>query len=79
MARPLPKQNAVIETTEAQIAVHWREEEYYYPSTKFVGQANLTDPNISERFSEKNFPGMLPGVRRSVELGPVLAHHPRHQ
>ena len=56
MARPLPKQNAVIETSEAQIAVHWREEEYYYPSAKFVGQANLTDPDINERFSEKNFP-----------------------
>ena len=46
----------VIETTEAQIAVHWREEEYYYPSAKFIGQANLTDPSIIERFSEKNFP-----------------------
>src|SRR5271157_5038423 len=55
MADIRPKQN-VIETTEAQIAVHWREEEYYYPSAKFVGQANLTDPSIIERFSEKNFP-----------------------
>src|SRR5271155_4592612 len=45
-----------VETSEAQIAVHWREEEYYYPSAKFVGQANLTDPTIIERFSEKNFP-----------------------
>jgi acetyl-CoA synthetase len=45
-----------VETDEAQIAVHWREEEYFYPSAKFVGQANLTDPEIDERFSEKNFP-----------------------
>ena len=45
----------VIETTEAQIAVHWREEEYYYPSSKFIGQANLTDPDILNRFSEDNF------------------------
>jgi acetyl-CoA synthetase len=44
------------ETSEAQIAVHWREEEYYYPTAAFVGQANLTDPGIHERFSEKNFP-----------------------
>jgi acetyl-CoA synthetase len=44
------------ETSEAQIAVHWREEEYYYPPATFVGQANLADPNINERFSEKNFP-----------------------
>ena len=44
------------EANEAQIAVHWREEEYYYPSAKFIGQANLFDPAIHERFSEKNFP-----------------------
>ena len=56
MAQILEKQNTVIETTQAQIAVHWREEEYYYPSAKFVGQANLTDPGVMERFSEKNFP-----------------------
>ena len=31
------------EANEAQIAVHWREEEYYYPSAKFIGQANLFD------------------------------------
>jgi acetyl-CoA synthetase len=44
------------ELTEAQIAVHWKEEQYYYPSAKFTGQANLTDPAVNERFSEKNFP-----------------------
>jgi acetyl-CoA synthetase len=42
--------------SEAQIAVHWKEEEYYYPSAKFVGQANLADPSIEERFSVENFP-----------------------
>ncbi len=46
----------VEETTEAQIAVHWGEEDYYYPSPKFIGQANVTDPDIYERFSLKNFP-----------------------
>src|ERR1700690_2972298 len=46
----------VIETTEAQIAVHWREEEYYYPSSKFIGQANLSDPDVLNRFSEEKFP-----------------------
>ena len=45
-----------LEANESQIAVHWREEEYYYPSPKFTGQANLTDPAVHERFSEKNFP-----------------------
>jgi acetyl-CoA synthetase len=46
----------VVETTEAQIAVHWKEEDYYYPSPKFIGQANLTDPAIYDRFSLENFP-----------------------
>jgi acetyl-CoA synthetase len=44
------------ETSEAEIAVHWKEEGYYYPPAQFIGQANLTDPSIMERFSEKNFP-----------------------
>jgi acetyl-CoA synthetase len=55
MAEILQKQR-VTETSEAQIAVHWREEEYYYPSPTFIGQANLTDPNIVQRFREENFP-----------------------
>src|SRR5208283_2430830 len=56
MADILQKKTVVTETTEAQIAVHWREEEYYYPSSKFIGQANLSDPDVIERFSEKNYP-----------------------
>jgi len=46
----------VIETSEAQIAVHWKEEDYYYPSPKFIGQANMTDPSVYEKFSLDNFP-----------------------
>jgi acetyl-CoA synthetase len=42
--------------TEAQIAVHWREEEYYQAPAKFIGQANAADPSILERFAENNFP-----------------------
>lgn len=42
--------------SETQIAVHWREEEYFQPSPKFIGQANASDPRIFERFSEKYFP-----------------------
>jgi acetyl-CoA synthetase len=45
-----------IQTSEAQIAVHWKEEEYILPPVRFVGQANLADPAVVERFSEKNFP-----------------------
>ncbi len=42
--------------SEAQIAVHWREEEYYYPSARFIAQANVADPQVYERFSEEHFP-----------------------
>ncbi|MDY6820316.1 MAG: acetate--CoA ligase [Deferribacterota bacterium] len=45
-----------IEVSETQVAVHWKEEEYVYPPAKFIGQANMTDPNIKERFKEENFP-----------------------
>jgi acetyl-CoA synthetase len=44
------------EVSESQIAVHWREEEYYYPAAKFIGQANAADPAIFGRFSEERFP-----------------------
>ncbi len=42
--------------SEAQIAVHWREEEYFEPPASFVAQANASDPAIFERFSEEHFP-----------------------
>jgi len=42
--------------SEAQIAVHWREEEYYPPSARFIAQANAADPDILERFGEEKFP-----------------------
>ena len=47
---------AVTEVTEAEIAVHWKEEEYYYPPAKFIGQANLPDPAVNQRFSLDRFP-----------------------
>jgi len=46
----------VIETSEAQIAVHWKEEGYYHPSTDFIAQANMTDESVYDRFSLDNFP-----------------------
>jgi acetyl-CoA synthetase len=45
-----PKEN------EAQIAVHWKEEALFHPSPKFIGQANLNDPDFVSRFDEKHFP-----------------------
>ena len=45
-----------MEISESQIAVYWHEEGYYSPPPKFIGQANVTDASIYERFSLKNFP-----------------------
>src|SRR5437870_7196676 len=45
-----------VELSEAQIAVHWREEDHYHPPAKFIGQANASDPGILERFGEERFP-----------------------
>lgn len=50
-----------LQVPESQIAVHWREEEYYSPPPKFIGQANAADPEILERFSEKYFPECFRG------------------
>src|SRR6266404_5109228 len=52
-AQPKP---VVPKDNEAQIAVHWKEEECFLPSPKFIGQANLNDPDFVKRFSEENFP-----------------------
>ena len=45
-----------VQVNEAEIAVHWREEDYFAPPPKFIGQANASDPGIRERFREENFP-----------------------
>lgn len=46
----------IVETSEAEIAVHWGEEEYFHPSTEFIAQANMADPAVFDRFSLENFP-----------------------
>jgi acetyl-CoA synthetase len=45
-----------LKLTEAQIAVHWQEEQKFSPPKSFVAQANMTDPSIFDRFSLDNFP-----------------------
>jgi len=45
-----------VKTSASEIAVHWKEEDYYNPSTKFIAQANLTDEGVYDRFSLDNFP-----------------------
>jgi acetyl-CoA synthetase len=49
-------ENPEQEVSESQIAVHWREEEYYPPPEAFVRQANANDPAILARFTEDKFP-----------------------
>jgi acetyl-CoA synthetase len=44
------------QVSESQIAVHWREEEYFPPPPAFVQQANASDPAILDRFTEDKFP-----------------------
>src|SRR5215218_3509078 len=44
------------EYSETEIAVHWREEDYYPPPEGFKAQANANDESILERFSEDHFP-----------------------
>jgi len=44
------------QVSESQIAVHWREEEYFPPPESFVRQANASDPAILQRFAEDKFP-----------------------
>ena len=52
----MPEDKSGENVTEAQIAVHWKEEETYDPPVSFIAQANVTDPGILERFGEANFP-----------------------
>ncbi len=49
-----PRERA--EVSEAEVAVHWKEEGYFYPPRDFIAQANMTDEKIYERFSLDHFP-----------------------
>jgi hypothetical protein len=56
---PFPKQGKQGKEpgqNEAQIAVHWKEEDLFFPSEKFIAQANLNDPAFVAQFDEANFP-----------------------
>ncbi|WAC04998.1 MAG: acetate--CoA ligase [Methanoregula sp.] len=46
----------VTETSEVEIAVHWKEEGYYYPSAQFIAQANMTDETVFDRFGLDKVP-----------------------
>ncbi len=42
--------------SEAEIASHWKEEELIHPSPAFIGQANMSDPAVFDRFTPDKFP-----------------------
>ena len=44
------------EASEAEIAVHWKEEGYFPPPANFIAQANMTDPDVFKRFALENIP-----------------------
>ena len=67
------------EVSEAQIAVHWKEEEYYQPSEAFKAQANLRDPRIFERFGLDKFPDCFKTYADMLTWFGAVSHGPRHQ
>jgi acetyl-CoA synthetase len=59
MAKKMAKKTRAAEQaefSEAQIAVHWKEEGYFKPPKQFVEQANMKDKEVRKRFGLKNFP-----------------------
>src|SRR5215469_1494174 len=49
-------QDKTAEVSEAEIAVHWQEEDYIRPPKTFSAQANLKDAAVFDRFSLDRFP-----------------------
>ena len=41
---------------ESKIDVHWKEESMVMAPKSFIQQANMSDPDVYERFGERNFP-----------------------
>ncbi len=79
--KPAPAEDESAEdaASEAQIAVHWREEEYFEPPAAFVAQANANDPAILERFGVEHFPDSLRRVRRHADVGSEVGHAAGHE
>src|SRR5439155_86283 len=51
------RESSYSESSEAQIAVHWQEENYFSAPKDFTAQANLTDKGVFKRFALEKFPG----------------------
>ena len=52
-----------LRVSEAQIALHWQEENKFPPAPSFTAQANMTHPEIYQRFSQENFPDMYVSLK----------------
>ena len=72
-------QDKTTEVSEAEIAVHWQEEDYVKPPAKFVAQANLTDKTVFERFSLDNFPDCFKEYADLLDWTKDLGPHARHE
>ena len=71
-------ENPESQVSESQIAVHWREEEYYPPpALRRAGQRERTRPS-STGSARSKFPDCFTRVRRPADLGQALAHHAGH-
>jgi acetyl-CoA synthetase len=44
------------DASDAEISVHWKEEEMIAPSPAFIAQANMTDPGMYDRMALENVP-----------------------
>ena len=71
--------SAPAETTEAQIAVHWKEEEYIRPSPPVHRAGQPDRPRGQRAVRGEELPGVLRGIRRPARLGPALAHDAGHE
>ena len=74
----MPIEQGAARENEAQIAVHWKEEDYVLPSPKFVAQANLTD-RCGERFIREHFPDCFKEYADLLDWYQDLGHHARHK
>ena len=62
-------------TDEAQIAVHWKEEDWLRPPASFIAQANLVDRAFVESFGEEKFPECFRHYADLLDWEQLLAHN----
>ena len=63
------KEKEIVETSEAEIAVHWGEESLYYPSTQFIAAW------VTFRIALKNMPIFSNGMNTGPKSW-IPAMHP---